>query len=91
MLDEGLDVLTGLWRGEPFSYTGEHRRLSDVTFLPRPVQQPRIPLWVAGHWPHRPPFRRAARWDGVFIDGPDVDWVAGEIIRPVQRQNLGRG
>jgi alkanesulfonate monooxygenase SsuD/methylene tetrahydromethanopterin reductase-like flavin-dependent oxidoreductase (luciferase family) len=82
MLDEGLDVLTGLWRGEPFSYRGEHYRLDDVTFLPRPVQQPRVPLWVAGHWPHRPPFRRAARWDGVFIDGPNVDWTAGEIIRP---------
>jgi alkanesulfonate monooxygenase SsuD/methylene tetrahydromethanopterin reductase-like flavin-dependent oxidoreductase (luciferase family) len=82
MLDEGLDVLTGLWRGEPFSYRGEHYRLSDVTFLPRPLQQPRIPLWVAGHWPHRRPFQRAARWDGVFVDGPGVDWMAGEIIRP---------
>src|SRR5947207_518594 len=35
-------------------------------FLPRPVQRPRIPIWVAGRWPARRPFRRAARWDGVF-------------------------
>jgi alkanesulfonate monooxygenase SsuD/methylene tetrahydromethanopterin reductase-like flavin-dependent oxidoreductase (luciferase family) len=64
-LDEGLDVLTGLWSGEPFSYQGEHYRLDDVTFLPRPVQQPRIPIWVGGYWPNRAPFRRAARWDGA--------------------------
>ena len=29
------------------------------------MQQPRVPIWVAGVWPHRPPMRRAARWDGV--------------------------
>ena len=43
-LDEGLDILTGLWSGEPFSYQGEHYQLDNVTFLPRPVQQPRIPI-----------------------------------------------
>jgi hypothetical protein len=30
------------------------------------VQQPRIPIWVAGQWPNKAPFRRAARWDWVF-------------------------
>jgi hypothetical protein len=30
------------------------------------VQEPRIPVWVGGYWPHRSAFRRAARWDGVF-------------------------
>lgn len=64
-LDEGLDVLRGLWSGEPFSYEGEHYRFDDVTFLPRPVQQPRIPIWVGGAWPNRAPFRRAALWDGA--------------------------
>ena len=64
-LDEGLDVLTGLWSGEPFSYQGEHYQLDNATFLPRPVQQPRIPIWVAGIWPAKRPFRRAARYDGA--------------------------
>lgn len=65
-LDEGLDVLAGLWSGEPFSYEGEEYKIDDVTFLPTPVQQPRIPIWVGGQWPNRAPFRRAARWDGAF-------------------------
>jgi alkanesulfonate monooxygenase SsuD/methylene tetrahydromethanopterin reductase-like flavin-dependent oxidoreductase (luciferase family) len=65
-LDEALEVLAGLWTGEPFSYGSEHFRVSDVTFLPGPVQSPRIPIWVAGVWPGKAPFRRAARWDGTF-------------------------
>lgn len=64
-LDEGLDVLTGLWSGEPFSYTGEHYTVADVQFLPIPLQRPRIPIWVAQMFPHRRPLRRAARWDGL--------------------------
>ena len=64
-LDEGLDILAGLWSGEPYTYEGEEYQVDNATFLPRPVQQPRIPVWVAGSWPNRRPFRRAARWDGV--------------------------
>jgi len=85
-LDEGLDVLTGLWRGVPFRYHGSHYHLDDMTFLPPPRQSPRIPIWVAGLWPHRAPFRRAARWDGVVpikLDGPmsphDVEQISGYI------------
>jgi alkanesulfonate monooxygenase SsuD/methylene tetrahydromethanopterin reductase-like flavin-dependent oxidoreductase (luciferase family) len=58
LLDRGLEQLTGYWDGE---------------FLPRPVQQSRIPIWVAARWPHRRPLRRAARWDGLFpieLPGP---------------------
>ena len=65
LLDEGLEVLTRLWSGETFSYTGAHYHLTDACFLPVPLQQPRIPIWVAGVWPNKKPFRRAAQWDGV--------------------------
>src|SRR5215203_146437 len=53
LLDESLEILTGLWSGEPFSYAGEHYRLEEMTFLPPPVQKPRIPVWVVGAWPSR--------------------------------------
>jgi alkanesulfonate monooxygenase SsuD/methylene tetrahydromethanopterin reductase-like flavin-dependent oxidoreductase (luciferase family) len=66
MLDEALDVLSGLWSGEVFSHTGRHYQVREALFLPRPLQQPRIPVWVGGFWPHKAPFRRAARWDGAF-------------------------
>jgi alkanesulfonate monooxygenase SsuD/methylene tetrahydromethanopterin reductase-like flavin-dependent oxidoreductase (luciferase family) len=64
-LDEGLDILTGLWSGQPFSYQGEQYSMKEVTFRPTPVQSPRIPIWVGGWWPNKLPLRRAARWDGV--------------------------
>jgi alkanesulfonate monooxygenase SsuD/methylene tetrahydromethanopterin reductase-like flavin-dependent oxidoreductase (luciferase family) len=65
-LDEGLDVLTGLWSGRPFNYNGKHYQVKDAQFLPHPFQLPRIPIWVCGAWPgKKAPFRRAARWDGV--------------------------
>jgi alkanesulfonate monooxygenase SsuD/methylene tetrahydromethanopterin reductase-like flavin-dependent oxidoreductase (luciferase family) len=65
-LDEGLAIVSGLWSGEPFSYRGRHFAVEETVFRPRPVQRPRIPIWVGGRWPARPPFRRAARWDGLF-------------------------
>ena len=56
MLDDGLARLSAYWGGE---------------LEPRPVQQPRIPVWLAARWPYRRPVRRAARWDGLFpIDLP---------------------
>lgn len=79
MLDEGLEILTGLWSGEPFSFSGQHFTVGDVQFLPRPVQQPRIPVWVAGMWPNRKPFRRAARWDGVFPLGMEQGLLPDDI------------
>ena len=66
MLDEGLRVLQGLWSGEPFSFDGQHYHVHAAQFLPKPIQQPRIPVWVGGFWPNKAPFRRAAQWDGVF-------------------------
>ena len=44
--------------------------MQHAQFAPVAVQTPRIPVWVAGHWPQPAPFRRAARWDGVFPEFP---------------------
>lgn len=79
MLDEALDVLVGLWSGESFSHEGEHYTIRDARFLPTPVQSPRIPVWIAGYWPNKRPFRRAARWDGVFPIGKDTPLEPGDI------------
>jgi alkanesulfonate monooxygenase SsuD/methylene tetrahydromethanopterin reductase-like flavin-dependent oxidoreductase (luciferase family) len=64
MLDEGLEILDGLWSGKSFGFNGKYFHMKKCTFLPAPVQKPRIPIWVGGFWPHKRPFRRAARWDG---------------------------
>jgi len=74
-LDEGLAVLDGLWSGEPFSFSGQHFQVDNACFLPKPVQIPRIPVWVCGAWGEKKiSFRRAARWDGVIaILTPEQD------------------
>lgn len=88
-LDEGLDILTGLWSGTPFSYDGEYYRVKEMTFLPTPVQKPRIPIWIGGMWPNKAPFRRAARYDGVIpiIDPGDEIFIH---ITPTDIQDILR-
>jgi alkanesulfonate monooxygenase SsuD/methylene tetrahydromethanopterin reductase-like flavin-dependent oxidoreductase (luciferase family) len=83
-LDEGLAILTGLWTGETFSFEGVHYQLEPMTFLPRPVTP--IPVWVGGNWPNKPPFRRAARYDGVF---PNLSNDQGPMTPDKLREILG--
>ena len=95
MLDEGLEVLTGLWFGEPFQFEGEHYHIEQAQFLPPPLQQPRIPVWVGGVWPNKRPFRRMARWEGMFplfeVFGPEQEAVFAEAVAFVkgERKRLG--
>lgn len=61
-LDESLDIITGLWSGERFSYEGKHYRLEEVTFQASPgaphphlggrllAQQAAIPTSRAVRW-----------------------------------------
>lgn len=68
LLDEGLDILTGLWKGQPFRYRGRHYQVDETSFYPPPppVQQPRIPIWVVGAWPSHKSMQRALRYDGLI-------------------------
>jgi alkanesulfonate monooxygenase SsuD/methylene tetrahydromethanopterin reductase-like flavin-dependent oxidoreductase (luciferase family) len=97
-LDEGLTILDGLWRHDSFSFASRYYTLTDVALHPRPLQSPRIPLWVAGGWPRRAPFRRAARWDGVCIISVDQatgTWLSHEALQEcvayVRSQRMGAG
>ena len=88
MLDEALDVLVGLWSGESFHYEGTHYQIKSTPFLPTPVQQPRIPIWIGGIWPNKAPFKRAARWDGVvpLLKGDKIADQLKELISYVREQ-----
>ncbi len=82
-LDEALAVLTGLWSGKRFNFKGKHYQVNNVKFLPKPLQTPRIPIWVAGYWPNRRPFRRAAKWDGVLPGKVNEEQLAPEELKKI--------
>lgn len=75
-MDEGLEILSRLWREEHVTFAGDHYRLDDATISPRPIQNP-LPLWVGGS--AAAAIERTARWG--------TGWQAGietaEDIAPV--------
>jgi alkanesulfonate monooxygenase SsuD/methylene tetrahydromethanopterin reductase-like flavin-dependent oxidoreductase (luciferase family) len=64
--DEALEILIGLWKGEKYSFNGKYYQVNDVQISPKPYQNPRIPIWLGGFWPNRKPFRRAAKFEGMY-------------------------
>lgn len=82
MLDEGLELLDSMLSGDPIAHHGTHYSIDSKPFLPKPVQAPRIPVWLGARWrdplpdPLPRPLRRAAAWDGLFPDGVDPDGIA---------------
>jgi alkanesulfonate monooxygenase SsuD/methylene tetrahydromethanopterin reductase-like flavin-dependent oxidoreductase (luciferase family) len=44
--EEAFDIITRAWTEEIFSYQGEFWSYKDVAMWPRPLQQPRPPIWM---------------------------------------------
>ena len=79
LVDESLDILTGLWNGQPFNYSGKHYTIKETSFLPppSPVQKPRIPIWIVGAWPKKKSMRRVLKYDGIL----PTKMVAGKHVK----------
>ena len=86
-LDECLEILKLAWTGDEVGYDGTHYRMRQMLFQPKPVQQPRIPVWPVGAWPHARSLRRAARWDGIIATdaspGRQDDAVAPGVVAQI--------
>jgi hypothetical protein len=70
MLDEGIDLIAGLWQGK-LDFTGAHYKVDlsardDLNRVAVGVQQPRVPIWVVGAWPRMKSMRRVLRCDGLL-------------------------
>jgi hypothetical protein len=71
MLDETIDILTLLYQRKQFDYEGKHYHLKlslmdEMYYPPKPIQQPRIPLWVPGIWPRQKSIQRILKCDGLL-------------------------
>ena len=74
LMDECLDILLGLWHGQPFSYQGKHYQIKPTRFVlpPPPVQQPRIPIWIVGAWGYSKSMHRVMKYDGLLPNVKDA-------------------
>src|SRR5262245_23660732 len=73
--DEYLRAFTELWSADEPRFEGKHVRFSELRFAPRPVQKPRIPIWVGGN-SRRAQQRAAELGDGWHPFAPGFDEFA---------------
>jgi alkanesulfonate monooxygenase SsuD/methylene tetrahydromethanopterin reductase-like flavin-dependent oxidoreductase (luciferase family) len=92
MLDETIDILALLYQRVQFDYEGAHYHLKltqlDLQYYPpKPVHQPRVPLWAVGIWPSQKSMRRALKCDGIFVEkrgpGNQIEEVTPEDVSSV--------
>jgi alkanesulfonate monooxygenase SsuD/methylene tetrahydromethanopterin reductase-like flavin-dependent oxidoreductase (luciferase family) len=83
-LEELLRVLPSLWAGEIVTFEGSHVRLAEARLSPGPVQQPWVPIMVAGGG-ERVTLRQVARYADASNTGPGSligsAWGPEEVCR----------
>jgi probable F420-dependent oxidoreductase len=79
MTDEQLQIIQRLWSEEHISFSGQFYQFADLAFYPKPIQQPRIPIWVGGEGAAAQ--RRAAKygdaWFPYFVEMTPAELKAG--------------
>jgi probable F420-dependent oxidoreductase len=95
--DEAIDAITVALQDEWPAHTGTRWSFKDVGQRPRPVQQPRPPIWIGGSG--KPALRRvAARGDGWIPQGTPRTQLPDDIayilrhrddVRPGARPEIG--
>lgn len=87
-VDEGLRIVTSLWRGGPFQHQGTHYDV-DARELhyppPPPLRSGRIPIWSVAAWPVERSLKRALALDGVIPSARGEDGT----FRQVTPEELG--
>ena len=48
MLDEAVEIMRRMWTEDTVNFEGRHYRLKGAINRPRPLQDPHIPIWIAG-------------------------------------------
>src|SRR3712207_4261870 len=67
-LTESIEIIKRLWTEDDVTYQGKHFQLTNVSIRPRPVQQPRPPIWVGAT--SEPAIRRAALHGDAWMAAP---------------------
>ncbi len=96
LMDECLDIVCGLWAGQPFEYQGTHYQVRPTEFptIGHTVQRPRVPVWCVGAIGHPKSMRRALSWDGLIpqvIDDGTARQANLEELAAIRDQLPDRG
>jgi hypothetical protein len=84
MLDEAIDILTGLFQRQQFDYPGRHFKvklslMDPMHYPPATIQNPRPPLWMVGVYPKRKSMQRVLKCDGIFPQKMDAEGKWSEL------------
>jgi F420-dependent oxidoreductase-like protein len=81
-LDEAVQIMKAMWTEDEVHFEGKHYRLDGAICRPKPIQEPHIPLWVAGGG-EQLTLRIAAKYAAYtnFADTPDEFAAKSEILR----------
>lgn len=74
-LEEGLEIVRGVWSRTPFSFDGRHYRMGDAAIEPKPGRP--IPIWLGTYGP------RALELTGRLADGwiPSMPYLPPSVAR----------
>jgi alkanesulfonate monooxygenase SsuD/methylene tetrahydromethanopterin reductase-like flavin-dependent oxidoreductase (luciferase family) len=84
-LEETLSIVSGLWRGERFSFEGKHFQVRDAAIRQLPVQQPYVPVLIGGGG-ERVTLRQVAKFADVSNFAPHEWSGAAYQIADVERK-----
>jgi probable F420-dependent oxidoreductase len=79
--DEGLEIISRLWREEIVDFDGVHYKLTGASISPRPVQ-PDLPMWIGGG--SKAAIQRTARYGTGWQAGPETPAQAGPIVAAIK-------
>jgi alkanesulfonate monooxygenase SsuD/methylene tetrahydromethanopterin reductase-like flavin-dependent oxidoreductase (luciferase family) len=79
LMDECLEIMCGLWAGQPYEFEGQHYTVRPTEFptIGNVEQDPRVPVWCVGALGRTKSMERAMRWDGVIPQVLDPESEAG--------------
>jgi len=86
-LEEGLQIIRPLLRGQTVTFNGEHFRTEGAVLWPSPVQQPYIPIMIAGGGE-----RTTLRFVAQYADASNlgaVGWAGGAYTTDDVQRKLG--
>ncbi len=79
-LEEALEVIKLLWKGQAVDFNGQFFQLKNATISVKPVQKPRPPIWIAANDDRA--IVRAARLSDAWLANPHASLTT--LIRQVK-------